>query len=162
MGIIAAFAGLLSLIFGLVGLGFYVLMALGLSGVAKKAGIENSWLAWIPIANLYLMGKIIGTLNLFGKEINDMEKVLPIVSIVACIASSVLTYIPIVGAILGLVINVALIVFMVNCFYSIYKMYKDTSNKGSVILSIIFFPIFLFTIKDAEPIGNSNNNSVNM
>jgi len=34
---------------------FYVYMALALQTIADKTKTENSWLAWIPIANIVLM-----------------------------------------------------------------------------------------------------------
>ncbi len=37
---------------------FYVYMSYSLQVIADKTNIENSWLAWIPIANLYLLCKI--------------------------------------------------------------------------------------------------------
>ena len=33
--------------------------------IAKKQGIENPWLAWIPLANLYIMGKAAGKSTAF-------------------------------------------------------------------------------------------------
>jgi hypothetical protein len=38
-----------------IGLAAYVYMALALQTIANKTNTENSWLAWIPIANLILM-----------------------------------------------------------------------------------------------------------
>ena len=38
-----------------IGLGFYVYTALALQTIANKTQTENSWLAWIPIANFILM-----------------------------------------------------------------------------------------------------------
>jgi hypothetical protein len=35
--------------------GIYVYMSLALSTIATKTGTANPWLAWIPIANLFLM-----------------------------------------------------------------------------------------------------------
>ena len=37
------------------GLAAYVYMALAVQTIAKKTGTANDWLAWIPIANLFLM-----------------------------------------------------------------------------------------------------------
>jgi|ERR1700690_1979100 len=34
---------------------FYVYVALALQTIAQKTNTENGWLAWIPIANIYLM-----------------------------------------------------------------------------------------------------------
>lgn len=38
----------------------YVWIALCLYIIAKKTNTENAWLAWIPIANIYLMCKVAG------------------------------------------------------------------------------------------------------
>ena len=42
------------------GLAVYVWLALTLHVIANKTETPNSWLAWIPIANLYLMCKVAG------------------------------------------------------------------------------------------------------
>lgn len=42
------------------GLALYVWLALTLYVIANKTDTRNSWLAWIPIANLYLMCKVAG------------------------------------------------------------------------------------------------------
>ncbi len=43
-------------IFGIiVGLGAYIYFSLALQTIAKKTNTPNGWLAWIPIANLFLM-----------------------------------------------------------------------------------------------------------
>ncbi len=44
----------------IIGLGVYVYMAIALQTMAKKTNTKNSWLAWIPIANVYLMTQIAG------------------------------------------------------------------------------------------------------
>jgi Family of unknown function (DUF5684) len=41
-------------IFGVVAV-CYVYVALALQTIAQKTNTENGWLAWIPIANIYLM-----------------------------------------------------------------------------------------------------------
>ena len=42
------------------GLAVYFWLALTLHVIANKTDTHNSWLAWIPIANLYLMCKVAG------------------------------------------------------------------------------------------------------
>ena len=44
-----------SLIIGLI---VYIYMSIALMTIAKKTNTENGWLAWIPIANYYLMTQI--------------------------------------------------------------------------------------------------------
>lgn len=41
--------------FLLIGLAAYVYIALAVQTIAEKTNTENSWLAWIPIANLILL-----------------------------------------------------------------------------------------------------------
>lgn len=36
----------------------HVYVAFALQTIAKKTGTENPWLAWIPVANMYLMTRI--------------------------------------------------------------------------------------------------------
>jgi hypothetical protein len=47
----------LSLIFPLL---MYCYIAFSLQTIAQKAGADNAWLAWIPIANIYLSCVIAG------------------------------------------------------------------------------------------------------
>ena len=54
-GPFAALSGGLLMFVVVLGLGFYVYMALALQTIATKTGTANDWLAWIPIANLFLM-----------------------------------------------------------------------------------------------------------
>ena len=59
---------LIALVIGVVGiaiastvlLGIYIYSSLALSTLAKKMGYKKSWLAWIPIANLFLFPLLAG------------------------------------------------------------------------------------------------------
>ena len=48
-------SGVLLMCVVVVGLAFYVYMALALQTIATKTGTANAWLAWIPIANAFLI-----------------------------------------------------------------------------------------------------------
>jgi len=74
------------LVFGIIGIALYVYSAIVLMTIAKKTKTEPAWLAWIPIANLYLFGKIPKQENLG----------------IALIVLSVLSIIPIIGALTGI------------------------------------------------------------
>jgi hypothetical protein len=54
-GPFAALSGVMLMFFVVFGLGMYVYMSLALQTIADKTSTANSWLAWIPIANLFLM-----------------------------------------------------------------------------------------------------------
>lgn len=56
-GALAMFGFTMSIAF-VMGLARYIMNALGILFMAKKVGIRNGWLGFIPIADLYLLGKI--------------------------------------------------------------------------------------------------------
>lgn len=43
---------------GLLSLGIYVISALALYTIAKRRGIPNPWLAWIPVGDLWIIGSL--------------------------------------------------------------------------------------------------------
>jgi len=51
----AVFGGMMLMFVLAFGLAAYVYMSLALQTIADKTGTANSWLAWIPIANLFLL-----------------------------------------------------------------------------------------------------------
>ncbi len=63
MGLLALGAAMM-VFFLLLFVAVYVYMALALMTIAKRTKTENAWLAWIPIANFYLMTQIAGVSGL--------------------------------------------------------------------------------------------------
>lgn len=59
---IGVFTGLLhgafSIVAAVIGLIFYILTAVGLHKMAKDRGIHFAWLAWIPVFQIFLVGKL--------------------------------------------------------------------------------------------------------
>ncbi len=53
-----AFVGAFLAVFAIIFLAIYVYFALALMAIAKKTNTENAWLAWIPLANIYLMAQV--------------------------------------------------------------------------------------------------------
>ena len=68
-------------------LALYILMGIGLLVMAKKREIKNGWLAFVPFLRYYLLGKIVGKINLFGKQIKNLG--------VVAVITSALTYLTI-------------------------------------------------------------------
>ena len=64
----------------LVGLGFgaalwlalFVLQGVGLYVMAKNKNVKKSWLAFVPIANVYLIGKLVGDCDVFGHKVKRL------------------------------------------------------------------------------------------
>lgn len=77
-----------------IGLVAYVLMAVGLYTIAKRRGIRNPWLAWIPVANYWLLGCISDQYQYVAKGQNKSRRklllTLSIIVEVLCIVLIVL------------------------------------------------------------------------
>ncbi len=62
-GALAAMSGFFAIYFGIiacVSLVSYIYMGLCLSTIGKKLGVENGWMAWVPIANIIYLFKLAG------------------------------------------------------------------------------------------------------
>lgn len=74
-------------IFLIVGIAVYIYSAFALMTIAKKTNTENAWLAWIPIANIYLMTQIAKVSGLWTLAI--LVSAIPTVGMLAFLAFSV-------------------------------------------------------------------------
>lgn len=70
---------LLSSVLGIVS---YVLTALALYTIAKRRGLNNPWMAWIPVANLWILGSISDQYRYVARgEVKSKRKVLIVLDI---------------------------------------------------------------------------------
>ena len=127
----------------------YVIFSLALYKMAQNAKLENPWLAWIPIADVYIIAKLIKSLKIGTYLIPNLEVVLPVASAIAL----VLPYIPILkffSPIISLA-NFVLILFALN---KLYKMYKPENAVLYTVLSIfgVTIPFFFQSIKNNVPV----------
>lgn len=142
-----AIIAVLFTVFGvLIGIAAYILTALGLYSIAKNRGMENAWLAWIPIAQLYVIGDIVKELDFGGSfKIPRMDLVLPL----GALAVAVLSWIPV----LGWLIRIAFAVIAVYSLYILFKKYAPNQAVLFTVLSAIgLFWIFIFVIRNNTPV----------
>lgn len=144
------FAFGIMLLFGfivfLVGIALYVIHALALMKMATNRNIDNAWLAFIPFANFYIIGLLVGKQSLAGYEIDKPEFVLPL----AALGGFMLTGLPLIG----FFFSVVSIIAATLALFWIYKLYIPESAVLYTILSIVIFvtaPFLLWSIKDREP-----------
>jgi len=147
-----SFLGAFVFIILLILIALYLLFALGLYKMAKNRSIEYDWLAFIPIAQLYILGKLIKNLKVFNYDIPSIELVLPISLVVVL----VLGQIPVLGFLLWL----AMAILFYAAIYKLYTMYKGPEEAKTMlvksIVSIILFgfmvPVYVFTLRDSKPL----------
>ena len=70
--------GFTSFLFFIIGIGLYVLFVIGLYGLARTEETGNEWFAFIPILQLYIIGKILKEIKIGGYIVPSLELVLPL------------------------------------------------------------------------------------
>ena len=143
MALMAAL-GAASLLFALVGLVFYILKSIALMTMASKRGIDNAWLGWIPIADLYIMGVLVGEMDILNFHLDNLGLWCPLI----LVGGSVLSGIPFLGAIFV----IALLVFTIMFTHKLFSLYAPQEAVLYTILSILLFllPVFLFIVRNNE------------
>ena len=132
---LGAFWGVLAVFgfFGIViGIAAYVLTALGLYKLAQKQGEPNAWLAWIPIGQFYIIGKIVGEVKLGTMIIPRMDLILPL----GPLAIAVVNVIPFLGQVISALAGIAYYALFI---YSMYLLFKKYVPDQAVLYTILSF-----------------------
>lgn len=147
-----AVLGVLIFIFAIIGIVLYLVYSYSLYKMAVKQGIENPWMAFIPIAQGYILGKLIKDLKVFNFEIPQIEIVIPVAALIVVVLSQV----DILGSVLSLA-NFILNLFVLN---KLYSMYKPENATLYTVLSIFGLPVpFIFlSIKDLDQVIEVSDN----
>lgn len=150
----STFAVFLMIGIGVLVLGLYVLKSLALMQMAKDKGVNNPWLAWIPILDVYILGHILGQLDshihvnsqVVGGvdcgvhlKVAKPEIVLTVLYLIMLFGDIV----PIIGSAIALLAGLLLLVAL----YELYRMFDNKNALLYTILSGVFMPlipIFLF------------------
>ncbi|WP_411682743.1 hypothetical protein [Clostridium thailandense] len=143
-----ALGGIFALITLILSIALYVLSSIGLYKLAINQHIGNPWIAWIPIANLYILGSIIKIIKIDSYEILKLELVLPI----GCLLSILLNPIPLIGWIFSIVYFV---LFLISVF-KLFKLYRPSQAAIWLVISIILpfmGPIFIFIMRNDTPVS---------
>jgi len=155
----------------LLGIGTYVLSSIALYIIARRRGLSNPWLAWIPLINCWIIGSLSDQYQYVVNGVNKSKRkillALSILTLVFTVTIAVLSAVVVAGAmlrenvtgmmgpamaILGLAlplagVSIAMVVIRYMAMYDLYKS-LDPSNAVLFLVLSIFFgvtePFFLF------------------
>ncbi len=135
---------ILFLLFLIADIILYLIFAFALFNMAKDKNIENFWMAWIPILQLYILGRLIESLKILDYEIPQIELVFPLFGVAAIILNKVM--------ILGTILSLLYFIFTLIVLNKLYKIYDEDKATVFTILSIFGFPVpFIFMyLKDIK------------
>ena len=87
-GIIGFFYLIYMLVTMAISVGSYVLQSLGFYTIAKRRGIKNPWLSWLPVGNLWILGCISDQYQYVAKgKVKNKRKTLLILNILMYVAA---------------------------------------------------------------------------
>ncbi len=103
----------------------YLFGAIGLYSMAKRANINNEWLAFIPIGNAYIVGELIDErLKWFTVGSSGGIKLL-----IICLGAIVLNLIPVIGNIVAILVGI----FWIVVYYWLFKKYSESSTLLTIV-----------------------------
>lgn len=152
---ILVFVALLLLLIG------YIFMGISLYKINKNQKNKGNWMAWIPIFNIYLLGKL---------GCNKIVGILSVITLIVCTSftisinsievESVSFISPILSSILFFIVDIIMII-------SAARLYKKSEKKPIklVLVSIITLgmaiPFFLFSIRNKNSqVAHTPNNDI--
>ena len=173
-GVLGAFFGVLA-VFYLAAFAFgivcYILSALGMYTIAKRRGIHNPWLAWLPVGDMWILGSISDQYQYVAKgKVRNRRKTL-LGLYIAMFALLLLDFIVLVGMVVAAVMGnsaatmgVAVVLTVLICiavfviailslvfsYIALYDLFAscDPSNATTYLVLSIFFtvalPFFIF------------------
>ena len=170
---VAGIIGIVALVIGLLAIVFYVFQSVGLYTIAKRRGIANPWLAWLPVGNYWIAGSIADQYQyVVNGAVKNKRKILLALNIASFVISGLVsgfyngmvlyagdgylgTYLSM-SSIVSLLtsgISIATLVFWHWSLYELYTSCKPRSNMLFLILGIFFgflIPFFIFACRNKE------------
>lgn len=121
----------------------YALKSIGLATMAEKRGIENAWLAWIPIADLYIMGLLVGELDIFGYRLENLGLWTPVIIVGGSMLGNMHG--------IGWLFSLASFIFAVLLIYRLFEMYTTQAVLYTVLsILLCLFPVFIYVIRNNQ------------
>ena len=146
------------LVFSLV---FWILRSLSLMKIAKRRGIRNAWLAWIPVGNYWVLGSVSDQYqHLVQGKVTSRRKIMLILAAVSFVLggatiglslvqevamimqgeeeSAAMLLTSSIPAFLNWGVGIAALVFYHICNYDLYRSCNPKNATAFLVLGIIF------------------------
>lgn len=134
----------------------YILGSLGVYKIATKFYYTHAWLAWVPIANTYLMfilpvKKI--KLLLFNKELERVHAFWIYIGTV--IAELIFCFVPVLNILSILLIIAEEVIILYPMYHDLYELFVDESTATTYAILSLLIPgaalVFLLIVMGKEP-----------
>lgn len=107
----------------LISIAVYVFTALGLYTLAQRRGLRHPWLAWIPVANVWILGSLSDQYRYVVRgQVRSKRKALLTLNIIS--------------AVMGLVMTVVIVAAVIRCVFS-FRGASETEIVNALMGSIM-------------------------
>ena len=107
----------------LISLAVYVFTALGLYTLAQRRGLRHPWLAWVPVANVWILGSLSDQYRYVVRgQVRSKRKALLTLNIIS--------------AVMGLVMTVVIVAAVIRCVFS-FRGASETEIVNALMGSIM-------------------------
>lgn len=104
----------------LISLAVYVFTALGLYTLAQRRGLRHPWLAWIPVASVWILGSLSDQYRYVVRgQVRSKRKVLLTLNIIS--------------AVMGVVMAVVIVTAVTRCVFSLLAGASETEIINSIV-----------------------------
>lgn len=108
----------------LVSVAVYVFTALGLYTLAQRRGLRHPWLAWVPVANVWILGSLSDQYRYVVRgQVRSKRKVLLTLNIIS--------------AVMGLVMTVVIVAAVVRWVFSFQAGASETEIVNAILGSVM-------------------------
>lgn len=147
------FVGLFVLFLFILALIGYIPFSLGLFRMAQKCGIENPWLAWVPYADLYIMGRLVRTLRLGRYEVHRPEWSLPAAGLLGTLLAGV--------PFIGVPVSLAVLLLIGLALYRLNLIFKRESALLFTVLWLVPLvgPFLILSVSKYDPESDYRSSS---
>lgn len=136
--------GTLGIFFLLITIVFYILKSIGLATLAANKGIEMPWLAWIPVADLYIAGSIVDEMDFLGIRFTNLALWAPVI----IYGGALLNTIPVIGWLIAVIA----FLFGIGFTYNLFNRYSGYAALFTILsIFLCLWPVFIFVIRNNNP-----------
>ena len=164
--LLVVYLGIFFVLFA-VAIATYILQGLALYKMASRRGINNPWLAWVPVGATWIMGSLSDQYQYVAKgKTTNRRKILLVLGVGSVVAyfvavvfgflSALIPPIAFISLFLGLAMSVASIAMSVFTYIALYDIYAsaDPGNASLYLILSIFVsitqPIFVFICRNKD------------
>ena len=122
-----------------ISLALFVLKGVAIYTMAKRRSFDKLWMAFVPFVNFILLGKLIGRVNIWGKEVKNL-------GLLVCITSAV-------SVVLGYAIDFGYYLYIIGQVFNVRFEFatafmREWASQTGLIWTIIYYVYLLIGIID--------------